>query len=128
LRVPYEEAKAVTNLALVTSREGDIRRARQLFQQARQLFGRERNDVRLALVDFYEALVLYRDGQHVRARQFGEKARDLFSHALAPARAALCDLLLARLDLHAGNLQQAEETCHAVSARTAGAETPMLTY
>src|SRR6185436_9116494 len=26
LRVPYEEAKAVTNLALVTSREGDIRR------------------------------------------------------------------------------------------------------
>jgi CHAT domain-containing protein/Tfp pilus assembly protein PilF len=128
LQVPYEEAKAVTNLALVTSRQGDIRRARQLFKHARQLFGRERNDVRLALVDFYEALVLYRDGQHARARQFGEKARALFSRASAPARAALCDLLLARLDLQAGNLQQAEETCQAVSARTAGAETPMLTY
>jgi tetratricopeptide (TPR) repeat protein len=128
LRVPYEEAKAVTNVALAASRQGDVRRARQLFKQARQLFGRERNDVRLALVDFYEALVLYRDGQHTRARQFGEKARELFSRASAPARAALCDLLLARLDLQAGNLQGAEEACHAVSARTTGSETPILTY
>jgi CHAT domain-containing protein len=128
LRMAYEEAKAVTNLALATSRQGDLRRVRQLFKHARQLFGRERNEVRLALIDFYEALVLYRDGQHLRARQLGENARALFSRASAPARAALCDLLLARLELQAGNLQAAEEMCRAVSDRTAGAETPILTY
>jgi CHAT domain-containing protein len=128
LHTPYEEAKAVTNLALATSRQGDIRRARQLFKHARQLFGRERNDVLLALVDLYEALVLYRDGQHVRARQLAENARKRFSRASAPARAALCDLFLARLELQAGNLKAAEEACLAVSDRTAGAETPMLSY
>jgi CHAT domain-containing protein len=128
LRMAYEEAKAVTNLALATSRKGDIRRARQLFRHARQLFGRERNEVRLALVDFYEALVLYRDGQHVRARALAENARALFSGASAPTSASLCDLLLARLELQAGNLQAAEAACHAVSKRIAGTETPILTY
>ena len=124
----YEEAKAVTNLALATSRQGDIRRARQLFKHARRLFGREGNEVWLALLDFYEALVLYRAGQHARARQLAENARELFSRASAPARAALCDLLLARLELQAGNLQAAETACHTVFERTAGAETPILTY
>ena len=79
-------------------------------------------------LDFYEALVLYRDGQHVRARQLAENARALFARASVPARAALCDLLLARLELQAGNLQAAEGACHAVFERTAGAETPILTY
>ena len=62
LGMTYEAAKAVTNLALATSRQRDVRRARQLFDRARQLFGRERNQVWLGLLDFYEALVLYRAG------------------------------------------------------------------
>jgi CHAT domain-containing protein len=128
LRMPYEEAKAVTNLALATSRAGDIQHARQLFKQARKLFGGTRNDVQLALVDFYEALVLFRSGQRAGARRLGEKARELFSRAAAPAKAALCDLLLARLQLDAGDLQSAEDACHAIAARNAGAETPILSY
>jgi len=128
LRMAYEEAKAVTNLALAVSRRGDVRRARQLFGHARRLFGRERNDTQLALVDFYEALVLYRDGQYVRARQLGGNARKRFSRASVPTRAALCDLLLARLELQAGNLQAAERACHVIFAQTARAETPILTY
>jgi len=128
LRMVYEEAKAVTNLALATSRQGDVRRARRLFARARQLFVREKNKVWLALVDFYEALVLYRDGQHVRARRLAEHARQLFARASVPARAAFCDLLLARLELQAGNLQAAENACRAVFERTAAAATPILTY
>lgn len=128
LGMAYEEGKAVTNLALATSRQGDIRRARQLFDQARQLFGGEGNQVRLAFVDFYEALVLYRDGQYARAQQLGQSARELFATASIPARAALCDLLLARLELHAGDLQAAERACHAMFERLAGTEAPILTY
>ena len=124
----YEEAKAVTNLALATSRQGDIRRARELFAHARRLFGREGNQVWLALVDFYEALVLYRAGQHVRARKLCQNALELFARVSIPGRAALCELLLARLELQAGNLQAAENACHAVFERTAEAETPILTY
>jgi tetratricopeptide (TPR) repeat protein len=128
LRMVYEEAKAVTNLALATSRHGDMRRARKLFARARQLFGRERNHVWLALVDFYEASVLHRDGQHVRARRLAENARDLFARASVPARAAFCDLLLARLELQAGRLQAADKACRAATAGTAGTETPILAY
>jgi len=72
--------------------------------------------------------VLYRSGQNARSRQLGENARKLFSRASAPAKAALCDLLLARLQLDAGDLQSAEDTCHAVSARDAGTESPILSY
>jgi CHAT domain-containing protein len=128
LDMVYEEAKAVTNLALATSRAGQVPRARQLFDNARRLFGREGNDVWLALLDFYEALVVYRVGQHVRARRLALHARELFARAGVPARAALCDLLLARLELQAGNLEAAERACQAVFAGTAGAETPILTY
>ncbi len=46
-----------------------------------------------------------------------------------PARAALCDLLLARLELQAGNLQAAERCVPRGRSRgLAGAETPILTY
>jgi tetratricopeptide (TPR) repeat protein len=128
LGMVYEEAKAVTNLALATSRQGDVRRARQLFGEARRLFGREGNEVWLALLDFYQALVLYRDGQHARARRLAERARELFARAFVPGRAAQCDLLLGRLEFHAGNLQAAEHACRAVFERTAAAESPILTY
>jgi tetratricopeptide (TPR) repeat protein len=128
LRMLYEEGKAMTNLALAASRRGGVRRSRTLFARARRLFAHERNDVWLALVDFYEALVLYRDGQPHPSRELAAHARRLFARASVPVRAAACELLLARLDLHAGRLHAAEEACRAVVQQPATADTPMLAY
>ena len=128
LRMVYEQAKAVTNLAIAASRRGDPTRAGRLFGRARQLFSREGNVVWLALVDLYEAFVLHRETEYVRARQLAEHARDLFAQAVVPARAALCDLLLARLELQDGNVQAAGDLCRAVVEKTVDAQTPMLTY
>jgi CHAT domain-containing protein len=128
LRMVYEQAKAVTNLAIAASRRGNPTRAGRLFGRARQLFGREGNVAWLALVDLYEALVLHRDGQYVPARTLAEHARDLFAQAAVPARAALCDLLLARLELQDGNTQKADALCRAVVENTVDAQTPILTY
>jgi len=128
LRMPYEQAKAVTNLAIAASRRGDPVRAGRLFGRARQLFGREGNVAWLALVDLYEAFVLHREGQYVRARQLAEHARDLFARAAVPARAALCDLLLARLELQDGNPQAADDLCRAVVEKIVDTQTPILTY
>jgi CHAT domain-containing protein len=127
-RMLYEEGKAVTNLALAASRRGGVRRARTLFARARRLFEHERNDVWLALVDFYEALVLYRDGQAHPSRELAARARRLFARASVPVRAAACELLLARLDLQAGRLHAAEEACRAVVEQKTAAESPMLAY
>ena len=128
LRMLYEAGKAVTNLALAASRRGGIKRSRTLFARARRLFSHERNDVWLALVDFYEALVLYRDGQPHPSRELAAHARRLFARASVPVRASACELLLARLDLHAGRLHAAEDACRAVVEQPAAAETPMLAY
>ena len=66
----YEAAKAVTNVAIATSSQGELPRALELFEQARGLFAREQNQVWLAIVDFYEALVLYQE-RRARARPAG---------------------------------------------------------
>ena len=127
LETSYEEAKALTYLALSTSRQ-DHARGRKLFGRARTLFTRERNHVWLGLVDFYEALVLDRAGHHVRARTLCRQALARFARASIPARAVACELLLARLELQRGDLRASERACHAAFERLAVADSPNLTY
>jgi CHAT domain-containing protein len=124
----YEAAKAVTNVAIATSSQGQLPGALELFDRARGLFKREHNQVWLALVDFYEALVLYRGGDHQRARLVCRSALSLFEDASAPGRAGLCELLLARLELEAGELTIAERACNAAFETLAPAATPNLMY
>lgn len=128
LGMAYEAAKAVTNVAIATSSQGELPRALELFDQARGLFAREQNQVWLAIVDYYEALVLYRSGQPVRARQVCRSALDLFAHASAPGRAGLCELLLARLELEIGDLAVAEQACDGAFEMLTAAATPHLMY
>jgi CHAT domain-containing protein len=128
LGMAYEAAKSVTNLALATSRQGDLERALELFDEGRRLFGGEGNQVRLALVNYYEALVLSRRGHHARARTSCAAALELFARASVPVQTALCELLMARLELQAGNLDGADRACAAAFATLAVTEAPFLSY
>ena len=127
LGTTYEAAKALTYLALSTSRQ-DHRRGRALLGRARGLFARERNHVWLGLLDFYEAHLLHGAGQHVRARTLCRRALALFARASMPSRAVACQLLLARLELQRGDLRASERACHAAFERLSAADTPNLTY
>jgi tetratricopeptide (TPR) repeat protein len=128
LGMAYEMGKALTSVAIATSTHGDLSRALGQFNRARRLFGREQNQVWLALVDFYEALVLFRNGQYRRVRRLCQRALAQFARVKAPGRQALCELLLARLELQSGNFRRAEQACDAALARVATAATPNLTY
>lgn len=128
LGMAYEAAKSVTNLALATSRQGDVHRALRLFDEGRRLFAREGNQVWLALVNYYQALVLSRAGQYAPARAFCGAALELFAREAVPVQAALCELLLARLELQAGDLDAAERACAAAFATLGGTEAPFLSY
>jgi CHAT domain-containing protein len=128
LGMNYEMAKSLTNMAIAASGQGDLDGSLGLFKRARRLFSREQNGVWLALVDFYEALVLFRSGQSRRVRRLCERALAQFGRVRAPGRQALCELLLARLELHAGNFHRAEQACDAAFAHIATAATPNLTY
>ncbi len=128
LRLTYEAAKALTNLAIAATHEGDTPRALDLFARARELFTREGNQVRLALVDFYQALVLYRDGRYLQAQRLCQSALDLFSGASVPGKTALCELLRARLELEAGDPRAAEVACTAALQIAETIQSPILSY
>ena len=128
LGMAYEAAKSVTNLALATSRQGDLERALELFDEGRRLFGREGNQARLGLVNYYQALVLSRRGHYARARASCAAALALFARAFVPVQTALCELLLARLELQAGDLDAADRACAAAFATLAVTEAPFLSY
>ena len=128
LGMAYEAAKALTSLAIAASHESDSRRARTLFRDARELFIREGNQVWLALVDFYQALVLYRDGRHVQSRRLCQSALEIFARESVPGRVALCELLLARLEIEAGDPRAAEQACRAALQRVERLHSPILSY
>ena len=129
LGMKYEAAKAVTNLAIATSSQGELPRALKLFDHARRLFAREQNQVWLGLVDFYEALVLYRSGRP-RARPAGLpgsapavradlRSADEPGSASCCCRAWRCRPAISPL---------AERACDGAFETLAPAATPMLTY
>jgi CHAT domain-containing protein len=128
LGLVFEAAKAVTNLAIAASHDNETPWALELFERARDLFTREGNQAWLALVDFYQALVLYRDGRYLQAQRLCQSALELFSSRSAPGKAAMCELLLARLELDAGDPRAAERACASALLKADSMQSPILSY
>src|SRR6185295_7671062 len=128
LGMAYETAKSLTNLAIAASHDNEVDRALQLFNRARALFAKESNQVRLALVDFYQALVLYRNGRYLQAQRLCQQALKLFAKASASGKAVLCELLLARLELDAGDPRAAERVCRQALGKATAMQSPILSY
>jgi tetratricopeptide (TPR) repeat protein len=128
LGMAYEAAKAMTNLAIALSHGRQTAPALDLFDRARALFTGEGNQAMLALVDFYRALVLYRDGRYGEARPLCRRALRLFAGAAMAGKAVRCELLLARLELDAGDLAAAEQIGRSALHRANGAQSPILRY
>src|SRR5262245_48624566 len=128
LGMAYETAKSLTNLAIAASHDNDVDRAVKLFDRARALFAKESNQVRLALVDFYQALVLYRNGRYLQAQRLCQQALKIFAKASAPGKAVLCELLLAQLELDAGDPRAAERACRLALGKATAMQSPILIY
>ena len=126
LGMGYESAKAVTNLAIASSHQGDTRSALDLFRKARDLFLRERNQAWIATIDLYQALVFYQEGRLAEARSFSESAFRFFSASPLGGKAAWCQLLLARIHLNAGQSEEAKRVCLAALRKLEQAEAPAL--
>jgi len=126
LKMRYEEAKAVSFLAIAASHQGRAADALKLFQRARRLFLRERNALWVALIDLYQAVVLFQNGQGVKARRLCESAFAFFSTSSLESKAGLCELLLARLHLQDRELESAHRACAAALKRLDEIESPIL--
>ena len=67
LGMGFESARALTNLAIACSLQGDWSRALELFARAKQIARRENNQVWSNVTDLYRALVLLDQGKYFEA-------------------------------------------------------------
>jgi CHAT domain-containing protein len=128
LGMNYEAAKSLVNLAIAAGQPRSAARSLELFARARALFVEEKNPVWPSLIDLYQALVLYDAGRFSDARPLCAQALEFFRARGMGSKQVLCELLLARLDLQAGDPDAARAHCTAAVERLGTVEAPHLFY
>lgn len=124
----YEAARSLANLAIAVSQQGNSSRSLEIFAQAREMFVREKNQVWTSLLDLYRAVILFNEGQLAESRRLCIIALDLFRTLPMPSKQVLCRLLLARLSLQAGDLDEANNNCKSALELLANLDAPILSF
>ncbi|HSM85783.1 MAG TPA: tetratricopeptide repeat protein, partial [Candidatus Limnocylindrales bacterium] len=124
LNMKYEAAKAATFSAIAISQQGHYQDALLIFDEARELFIKEHNQLWPALIDLYKALVLYEAGDDDRAEDLATSALEYFGPSVLPAKAALCELLLSAIELRSSDPEEARRYCSLALARLLHVESP----
>ena len=97
LGMKYEAAKAATFSAIAISQQGHHLDSLLIFDEARELFVKEQNQLWPALIDLYKALVMWEAEENDKAEDLAHAALEYFGESVLPGKAALCELLLAAL-------------------------------
>jgi CHAT domain-containing protein len=126
LGMNYEAAKAAAFSAMAISQQGHYRDALVIFDEARELFVREHNQLWPALIDLYKALVLYEAGDDDQAEDLALSALEYFGTSLLPAKAAVCELLLAAIEIRGSDPEEARRHCSAALSRLLHVESPAV--
>jgi CHAT domain-containing protein len=124
LGMKYEAAKAAAFSAMAISQQGHYRDALVIFDEARELFVREHNQLWPALIDLYKALVLYENGGYDDAEDLALSALEYFGTSLLPAKAAVCELLLAAIEIRSSDPEEARRYCSSALSRLLHVESP----
>ena len=128
LGINYEAARSLANLAVAAGMQGNSSRSLQLFAQAKEIVMREKNQVWPSLLDLYQALVLFHEGSFAESRRLCVDALQFFSSSEIPSKHVLCLLLLARISLKTGELDDATRHCLEALQRVSTLEAPILSY
>lgn len=112
---PYEAAKAMFNLALVFSRQGDPREALQHLDAAAEAFSGQGNLLWPGQVELLRAKIYFSEGRFFEARRSAALAFERFHHSALPRRASLSQLLLAKVDHSLGAIAAAEGLCRSAT-------------
>ncbi|MGH9534776.1 MAG: CHAT domain-containing protein [Terriglobales bacterium] len=126
LGMGYEAAKALASQAIALCQQGQALTATEMFTRARAAFVREANQSWPAMMDLYRAIAFFREERWFEARRDARAALRAFGRSPLPGRALSCRLLLAQLDLQAGDLAAARRQAAAAQAAITGREPPLL--
>jgi CHAT domain-containing protein/exonuclease VII small subunit len=128
LGIAYDAAKALANEAIACGQQGRAPEAIERFEKARGVFAREQNVVWSSLLDLYQGVLLFQQGQYSEAQRLGAAAAQFFDQSVLPGKAVLARLLLTRIALQVGDLDQAEREAEVASRKMSGVQTPELIY
>ncbi len=128
LKMPYERGKALTFHAIAESRLGQAAPALELLASARSIFRQEKNELWLALLDFYEAVVLHRQGRSDEAIRKVRLAQRAFVVSGLQSRVVMCELLFAKLLFAKQKINAARRACHAALEHLRGLSSPSLEH
>lgn len=128
LGMPYEEAKALVNLAVAASQRRSYRFADRTLIAARRLFVQEKNPVWPALVDQLRAVLAFHESRFNQARRLSASAWRTLIRTMVTGRAAHCQILLARLWLRAGYADRARAISQEAVERAGEDLSPSLRF
>ncbi|MBV9308184.1 MAG: CHAT domain-containing protein [Acidobacteriaceae bacterium] len=128
LGMGYESVRSLTNLAIAVNLQGDSSRALKLFAQAKEIISGENNQVWAYLIDLYQALVLADRNEFSEACSFCTAASDFFRSAHIPSKYVLCLLLLTRIYLRTGEVEEAARHCQEALHVLETLDSPTLFY
>ena len=128
LGIAYDAARALANEAIAYGQQGRAPDAIERFEKARGMFACEQNAVWSSLLDLYQGVLLFNQGQYTEAQRLGAAAAQFFDQSVLPGKAVLARLLLTRIALQIGDLDQAEREAKAASEKMSVVQTPELIY
>ena len=128
LGMGYESAKCMAFSAMAASQQGHGFEGLKLFNTARELFVKEKNQVWPSLIDLYRALVFFNEGRLFEARRHALDALESLRALNLTNKSVLARLLLARIALRAEEPSQALEHIKEALAVVPGLDSPALTY
>jgi len=109
LGIKYDGARATVLCAAARFQRGEISAAGRLLREARKLSAREENRYWRAILDLYRALVHEHEQQFGKARHCVEQALRVLTHSPLMRKRALCHLLLGRMAINEGKLDEAQK-------------------
>jgi CHAT domain-containing protein len=128
LGIAYDAAKALANEAIACGQQGRAAEAIERFDKARGMFACEQNAVWSSLLDLYQGVLLFHQGRYSEAQQLGAAAAQFFDQSVLHGKAVLARLLLTRIALQIGDLNQAEREAEVASEKMSVVQTPELIY
>jgi tetratricopeptide (TPR) repeat protein len=133
MRMDFETARSIANLAIARHQQRDTVEALHLFESAAAIFQRGNNKPWQALIQVYQALILFETGfseagAHAHALRLSSDALNFFEASGLERRAVVCHLLMARVSLGLGNLIESRDHCDSAMRKIAGFEAPLLNY
>jgi tetratricopeptide (TPR) repeat protein len=126
MEMGYEAAKALVWLGIGAHQNRKPFLALDFFAQAQERMRSQKNDVWVALLDFYQAIVLHQEGRFHEALHRCRAAYNFFSSFPNSGRVIQVQLLQACLYLALSEMREAEDCCASAIEAAARLRSPSL--